>query len=160
MGPYELLASIPSFASIAVPDWAAGLLVVAFVVYLLFVWTATNEIVTATAALKALQNKEDPDKRIAALEKLAAESDKWMKLTERSSGVKAALFGVIGVLLGVIGGLAGSWVAAGVWTLDNTGRALIVVAVVGAISAIGFWRIYRWKPSETREKRTEKTATL
>jgi len=158
VGPYELSAASASFATITVPDWTAAILVVAFVVYLVLVKSATVAIVEATAAVEAAQRKRDPAAEIARLEKIAIQTDRWLKLTERASGAKAALFGVTGVLLGVIGGLAGSWVADGTWGSDNTTRALKVVVGLAIISAVGFGLIYLWKPKKRPEGQSEKTA--
>jgi len=105
----------------------------------------------ATSALNALKPRYDAGRHLQNLERLAQESEKWLKLADRTNGFKAAIFGIVGVLLGVMGGLSADWVAHGIWDSNNTVRAGCVVLVVMVVSVAAFGLIHKWRPSRVND---------
>lgn len=128
------------FTTVTLPDWLVvfGAL---FPVVCLVVALRTLE------ALTKLRPKNDFGDSVESLNRLAKETKDLLVLADRTNGIKAAVFGFIGVLVGAVGGLSADWVAHGTWSSAATPRAAGVLGGLAILTAIAFYFVARFRLS-------------
>jgi hypothetical protein len=137
------------FGLVTLPVWVVFLVGIMSLLCLLLAWHAIDALQKATRTY-------DLGEHIEALEGIAEKSQKWLELADRTNAIKAAVFGIAGVVLGAIGGLSADWVAHGTWKAGTTGRAFGIGLAILAVSAVVFLVIYKWTPSDPAEARPAK----
>ncbi len=125
-------------ATVTLPVWLALL---AALVCVLCLFTALRSL----DALRKVEAKWNPGDGVEELMLLAEDTQKWLELADRLNGTKAAVFGIVGVLLGAVGGLSADWVAHGTWSSGTMFRTAVVLLVLAFVTSVAFFAVAKLK---------------